>query len=407
LAASDPLVAALDAATADLSPGEPPGDALGVAVSGGGDSVALLLAAIERGPVRAVTVDHGLRAGSADEARWVADLCARHDVPHDVLTLALTPGAGLQARARAARYAALSGWARGRVAAVMLGHNRDDVGETLAMRLRRGVGVSGLAAMPEGWRDARGVRFLRPFLGLSRAGLRDWLRARGQDWIDDPSNDDAGFERVEIRQAMAALGWEAGALARSANALRQASDALDAQVAALAATVLGRDAAGDVLFDPLAVGEPEIARRIWAVALDHVGGARAPRAAELRGAMEAPDGDRRTLAGCVVTRSGIVRVAREPAACPGPVAATEPWDRRWRIVGPRVGGAQIGALGEDVTRTPWRETGLPRGSLMATPALRRDGGLVAAPVAGLGGGYAACLAGGPTAAIDGRDRVIR
>nr|WP_259944824.1 tRNA lysidine(34) synthetase TilS [Jannaschia sp. W003] len=365
--------------------------------------MALLLAAHEAGLLRgAATVDHGLRPEAAAEARWAAALCARLGVPHATLPLSLRDGPGLQDRARTARYAALAAWGAGRT--VLVGHTADDVAETLAMRLGRGVGLRGLAAMPDAW-EVDGTPFARPFLPLTRAHLRDWLRARGETWLEDPSNDDPRFERARLRAAMASLGWDAEALARSARALREASRSLGAHAAEIADRAVRETAAGEVLIEEAAIpeGAAEQRRRLWLFALARVGGRPAPRGAELARAMAATASH--ALAGCIVTPGAPVRIAREVAACPSPGPATAPWDG-WRVEGPALGALTVGALGDDVAQVPWRGTGLPRRALLATPALRRDGALVAAPVAGLAAGYRAALQRPPLAAAIRRHPAI-
>ena len=162
-ALAGPAGAVLDAARAGT---------LGVAVSGGSDSVALLLlvrawAAVSGREIAAVTVDHGLRAGSAGEAADVAALCARIDVAHDVLNWRGWDGRGnLQDHARRARRDLIADWAQERgIATVALGHTLDDQAETVVMRLARGSGVDGLAAMAV-VSQAACVVWLRPLLGL-------------------------------------------------------------------------------------------------------------------------------------------------------------------------------------------------------------------------------------------------
>jgi len=180
----------------------PPGP-LGVAISGGGDSTALLLLLhAARRAVLAVTVDHGLRPESAAEAAAVGALCAARGIPHDTLVWAEGPESGnLQARARQARRRLIADWARGRgIGDVALGHTLDDQAETVLLRLARGSGVDGLAAMAA-VAEGDGVRWHRPLLGIGRGALRDWLRGEGVAWIDDPSNEDPRFDRVRVRAA--------------------------------------------------------------------------------------------------------------------------------------------------------------------------------------------------------------
>ncbi|WGH79376.1 tRNA lysidine(34) synthetase TilS [Jannaschia ovalis] len=376
-------MAASDAVARALSGLEGPA---GIAISGGGDSTALLLLAQEAGhPLRAATVDHGLRDSSAAEARAVAGLCDARGIPNDILILSLNPGPALQARARDARYAALADWARAQdLAAVLLGHSADDVAETLLMRLADGAGLDGLARMRADFTRG-GTRFLRPLLDASRAELRAVVEAAGLTPIEDPSNTDTGFERVRVRRAMAALDLEPAHLARSAAALRDAADALEDRTRAAARAICTADR-GDWLIDRagLAALPRDLARRVLLAGLRWIGGGdHPPRHAEQLELMERiAAGAPATLAGCLLTPEGeTLRLAREPAAAaavpdaaPGTV-----WDGRWTVEGPD-DKARIHALGAAVSQTDWRASGLPRRSLMAAPAAFRDGALVAAPL---------------------------
>ena len=204
---------------------------MGVAVSGGPDSLALLLLAAEvlPGRVEAATVDHGLRPESADEARDVAAICGALDVPHEVLTVTLEPG-NVQSEARAARYAALSGWMDRRgLAALATAHHADDQAETLLMRLNRASGVAGLAGVrARGLVPGTELPLLRPLLGWRRAELAAIVEAAGIVAAQDPSNTDDRFDRARIRKAMAGADWlDIAALAESASNLADADAALD------------------------------------------------------------------------------------------------------------------------------------------------------------------------------------
>ena len=204
---------------------------MGVAVSGGPDSLALLLLAAEvlPGRVEAATVDHGLRPESADEARDVAAICGALDVPHEVLTVTLEPG-NVQSEARAARYAALSGWMDRRgLAALATAHHADDQAETLLMRLNRASGVAGLAGVrARGLVPGTELPLLRPLLGWRRAELAAIVEAAGIVAAQDPSNTDDRFDRARIRKAMAGADWlDIAALAESAANLADADAALD------------------------------------------------------------------------------------------------------------------------------------------------------------------------------------
>ncbi|MCG6112099.1 MAG: tRNA lysidine(34) synthetase TilS [Paracoccus sp.] len=362
--------------------------ALGLAVSGGGDSVALMQVAAEWAQGRRVmvaTVDHGLREGSDAEAEDVARAARALGLPHAILLWRRDTQAGnLMAQARDARLRLLSGWARRNdLPAVALGHTADDLAETLLMRLARGSGVDGLSAMAD-WRDAFDMRWLRPMLGAGRAELRDWLRARDVGWIDDPTNDNADYDRVRARQAIAALGLDVSGLARSAAHIAEARDAL-AEYAALVSKETEFDRGSLILpRRPLRDAPPEIRRRILVAACRWVTGADyPPRRATLIHALEAVLAQGRvTLDGAMISPTGSgLRVTREAAAAlRAPAVADGPWDRRWRVAGLEP-GQRLAALGVDaLSRLPWRDSGLLRDEAAASPAIWQDGALIAAPL---------------------------
>jgi tRNA(Ile)-lysidine synthase len=375
-----------------------PAGRLGVAVSGGGDSVALLLLLIAAGrEVAAVTVDHRLRAEGAGEAAAVAALCAGRGVPHATLAWEGWDGRGnLQDAARRARRRLIAAWARGRgLAAVALGHTLDDQAETVVMRLARGSGVDGLSGMLPAV-EADGVRWVRPLLGVRRAALREWLAAEGVAWAEDPSNEDLRFDRVRARAALpvlAGLGVGAERLAATAAAMARAREALERATAELARRCLEDGGAGDLVLDPLpfAAAAEELRLRLLSGALMWVSGAAyRPRLVRLQAAMAAVEGGRvghgLTLHGCVLrARGGRVAIRRELArmADAAPLAAGR-WDGRWEIEGapPAGEGLTIGALGAGgLARLGARPPGPAREALAATPAIWRAGELVAAPVA--------------------------
>ena len=204
---------------------------LGVAVSGGPDSLALLLLAQAAlpGQIAAATVDHGLRPANADEAAMVAELCAGLGVPHATLPVTLAEG-NVQAEARAARYAALAEWmTTGGITALATAHHADDQAETLLLRLNRGSGVAGLAGVRlRGTVPDTRLPLIRPLLGWRRAELGEIVKAAGLNAADDPSNRDDRFDRVRIRKALAAADWlDVPALAASAGHLADGDAALD------------------------------------------------------------------------------------------------------------------------------------------------------------------------------------
>ncbi len=196
-----------------------------IAVSGGSDSTGLLLAfhdaAIANGRrLLAATVDHRLRQGSAQEAVRVGALCARLGIEHFTLDWSGDkPATGLQAAARLARYRLLADLAaRTGSAAIVTGHTADDQAETIAMRSTRSqagaVGLSGMASAV--LVDSR-AWVVRPFLGIRRDEIRAFLNARSVGWIDDPSNDNAAFERVKVRAGLAGSQAVVQSMEKSAN----------------------------------------------------------------------------------------------------------------------------------------------------------------------------------------------
>jgi tRNA(Ile)-lysidine synthase len=215
--------------------------AIVLAVSGGPDSIALMwLAArwrstLARGPrLIAVTVDHGLRAEAAAEAREVKRLARTLDLPHRTMRwTGEKPKTGLPAAARTARYRLLAQAARACGAThILTAHTRDDQAETLLMRLLRGSGIGGLAAMArESERD--GVRLARPFLQVSKSQLVATLKKAKIGFADDPTNRDTNFTRPRLREIMpvlAAEGGDARNLARLASRLARANQAVEVLV---------------------------------------------------------------------------------------------------------------------------------------------------------------------------------
>lgn len=217
----------------DLAPLVAPDRTIGLAVSGGPDSLALLLLAAEARPLRveAATVDHALRSESRGEAEMVAEVCDRLGVPHRILTASWDerPETAIQERARAMRYRLLGEWARERrITALLTAHHLDDQAETVLMRLARGAGVRGLAGMRRVSRAPAGtVAIVRPLLGWRRLELEAVCAAAGLQAIEDPSNEDHRFERVRMRKALAEADWlDSVAVAESAGHLAEADGAL-------------------------------------------------------------------------------------------------------------------------------------------------------------------------------------
>ncbi|MDR2858037.1 MAG: tRNA lysidine(34) synthetase TilS [Novosphingobium sp.] len=209
----------------------PESGAIGLAVSGGPDSLALLLLATAAmpGEVEAATVDHGLRRESAAEAHGVAAICAALGVPHTILTVTVASG-NIQSEARRARYGALADWIAARkLAALLTAHHADDQAETLLLRLNRASGVAGLAgARARSVVPQTAIPLLRPLLGWRKAELAAIVGQAGITAAQDPGNADDRFDRARLRKALAGAGWlDVPAIAESAAHLADANAALD------------------------------------------------------------------------------------------------------------------------------------------------------------------------------------
>ena len=256
-----------------------PQDRIGIAVSGGPDSVALLLlaAAAFPGRIEAATVDHKLRAESNDEAMFVAGLCTGRSILHAILTLDGLPRGNVSAAARAARYAALDGWADARgIDWILTAHHADDQVETIIMRLNRGAGVAGLSGV-----RARHGRVVRPLLGWRRSELAGLCADAGIVPVDDPTNRDDRYDRARLRKSLASADWiNPLAVVESAGVLADADAAIEWAVDALEARHVTHQ--GAVSFDRHATDCPnEILRRLVLRCLRHVDPECAPRGVPL------------------------------------------------------------------------------------------------------------------------------
>jgi tRNA(Ile)-lysidine synthase len=262
---------------------------IGVAVSGGPDSLALLLlaAAARPGQVEAATVDHGLRPESRAEAEMVAGQCERIGVPHAILTVEwpAPPKSSLQARAREARYEMLGEWALASgLVDVATAHHADDQAETLLMRLARGAGIGGLGSVRVRRPLIPGVQLVRPLLSWRKAELAAVVAGAGIEPVDDPSNRDPRHDRVRMREWLKRADWaDPERLAASAAWLNEADEALDWALIPLVETRVTRDG-GALVVD--ATGLPrELQRRLLLAAFTDLGASR-PRGPELARALD-------------------------------------------------------------------------------------------------------------------------
>lgn len=246
-----------------------------LAVSGGPDSLALLILGYAACPDRiiAATVDHGLRPEAAAEAEFAADLCGRAGIGRTILRPPEPITGNLQSAARAARYALLAEHARANGCTwIATAHHGDDQIETLLMRLARGSGVDGLSGV-----RARNGQIIRPLLEFTKVELEAICANASIEPVRDPSNDDADFDRVAMRQWLASAEhpFTPARIQRSAAALADASEALGWMAEKLAKERISTDAEG-VTLD--ANGLPaELQRRLLLAALRAVDTEASPR----------------------------------------------------------------------------------------------------------------------------------
>jgi tRNA(Ile)-lysidine synthase len=328
---------------------------LALAVSGGPDSLALMLlvarwreAREARPELSVITVDHGLRASSREEAERVERMASSLGLGHAILTWdkAELPSARLQARARTARYDLMAAHCHAHgIPALVTAHTQDDQAETLLMRLKRGSGLDGLAAIPEKGSWA-GIAILRPLLDVPKARLVATLDDAGLHFISDPSNADPRFERARMRErtgALEALGLTPEALALSARRLRRSREALDAASRDFLARHSAMSETGYATLDraALATAPHDIALRALAHLIAAVGGGETPvqlaKLEKLLAALEASPDKAHTLGRCRLEPvSGRLGLFREVRAAGLPVARVRPgeralWDNRFTI----------------------------------------------------------------------------
>jgi tRNA(Ile)-lysidine synthase len=294
-----------------------PGDArIGIAVSGGPDSLALLLLANAARPsgIEAATVDHGLRAESADEAATVADICGKLGVSHRTLLADWPepPQANVQATARAMRYRLLNEWAIERgLSAIATAHHADDQAETLLMRLLRGSGVGGLGGTRAKRALSEEILLVRPLLGWRKAELEALVREAGLSPVDDPSNRDLKHDRSRIRQLLGTSDWlDPARLAASASAIRDADEAIDWALAPLIESRIRRDG-GTLVVEPSDLPR-ELKRRLLLAAFAELA-VPPPRGPDLMRAIEALEaGETASLSGLKLQGGATWRLSPAP-----------------------------------------------------------------------------------------------
>ena len=377
-----------------------------LAVSGGPDSLALLLlmerwcAGGARPAIHVLTVDHRLHPRSAQDAAFVARLATERGFAARILVRGgAAPRTGIEAAARSVRYRLLIDAAREIGAShIVLAHHRDDQAETFLMRLGRGSGVHGLAAMrPISVRE--GVMLFRPFLDIPKVRLAAVARAAGVEPVDDAANRDPRFLRTKLRALLpdlARAGLDAERLADMARQMALIADAIDAEASALLADTVAVDAFAVARLDAAGYGAAPEAVRLRALTrlLQAIGGGTYPPRGERLAALDAVlAGDaarsfRRTLAGTVIERAGEMALFyREGGRTGLPVievgdAFDGTWDHRFRLAIRNRGGdaVAIGPLGAaDARRVGGAARRSPTAALAALPSIRLKDRLISVP----------------------------
>jgi len=332
-------------------------DKLAIAVSGGNDSMALMLLAAkwrsqqEKQPeITILTVDHGLRVAAKEETAFVANNAIALGLDVEVLEGSIAnPETSIQAKARELRYQ-LMGEAMQRrgIDCLLTAHHQDDQAETVLMRLSRGTSVTGLGGMSK-LRVQSGICLVRPLLDVSRQRLEDFVKSTGFEVVNDPSNENSDFERVRWRKTMpvlAELGLKSDKISLSARRLRRADSALASISENLYEEQFVIDPFGCSFFDleELLSQPPEIGIRLLARAIDDAGG---ETSAPLLSRVEAlydhlgagiTNFKGLTLGGCfIVVKDGTCIVGREAGRLEIDQIFVQPgksirWDNRFQIV---------------------------------------------------------------------------
>jgi tRNA(Ile)-lysidine synthase len=377
---------------------------LAVAVSGGPDSLSLVILADRwarerQGEICALTVDHRLRPESTTEIRLLHRWLSTRAIRHEILTWSADkPAGGIQEAARRARYALLTDWCQKHGCLHLLtAHHREDQAETHLIRCRASSGADGLAGM-SAIRELTACRILRPLLGVAKARLAALLEAEGQPFITDPSNRDPTFERSLLRTTGAVpVGTGFVALLNDIRNLGHERAVHERECDRLLAQTVVLHPAGFGVLDPgLALAPSEIAQRVFQAIIAAIGGrpypARREQVARLHRILAAADRRGHTLGGCQFIRwrnrilvlrelTGAARAVRLP---PGTRLL---WDHRFSIALPATadGAVTIGYLGRagvvelNRLKLERRHCGLPRLVYPILPAVWDEEGIAAVP----------------------------
>lgn len=377
-----------------------------LAVSGGSDLMALMrlvarwhggLDPHARSNIHVVTVDHALRPEAAAEADFVVREAALLGLPAQVLRWdGPHPVTGVPAAARDARYRLMADVCRQQQAVLVTAHTLDDQAETMVMALARGAGVDGLSAM-QLKTELNGLTIVRPFLEIARARLRATLTQSGASWVEDPTNHDAAYERVRVREVLNLVeqeGVSRADLARSSRRLSRARAALAHAADTLMGDAVVHEVSGfaRIMREPFFRAPDEIQLRCVLATARAYGGGMAQSLAGAEGVldwMQAGTGNARTFAGCrIARRSAEFVVGREGERINEAPMRIEPgkcvagWDRRYHVsTGREAGQIELMVLRDvDKNLLPDRPATVPDFVWQGLPVAIAAGNQVIMPV---------------------------
>jgi len=358
---------------------------LAVAVSGGSDSMGLLLLLSEWCKVnnlnlRVVSVNHQLRQEARKECEFVAQVANGLGWTHQTLYWKSDGSRGnLSLKAREGRYRTMSEWClKNGIDDVFLGHTLNDQAESVLMELKRKAGVDGLSAMPKTLRRF-GVTWIRPILDYSRVEIQEYLRANKQEWIFDPSNEDCRRTRIQFRNLMPELekvGITSESLARVASNLQKTRQVVQYIIREKAKEIVSVSEVGEYMLNgdywelPEEIREKLLARIIQFLSGDHY----RPRQSAVNNCLVRTRSVNSSTIGNFVVQKGnnnCVRIFGDSRKRTDTVDSNQLWNNRWRVSGVPDTGLRLGMLNTQ----GYKKLNLPinkeitHGALLASPAL--------------------------------------
>ena len=392
----------------DAMIGIPKGD-IGVGVSGGGDSLALMLLSAEwaqnnNRTLKAVTIDHGLRSGSSLECDHVKRISDGLSIEHTTLKWLMEPIGNLQNAARNARHELLLEWTKKqKLSVVLLGHTLDDNAETIVIKLIRGSGIDGLAGIEKNIK-INGLNIFRPLINTPREDLRSYLRVKKITWIDEPSNFDERFERIKVRNflpSLSGVGLTPKKLVKLASHMRRAKEALNWQVSNFARQHVQQTIWGDleINLNEFVKIPKEHQFRLLSSGLRWISGkVYKPRFQSLERLLNAITsrklGKSMSLMGCIIKYDGNwLKLSREFSAISRPSLALEPnfvWEKKWQIKVDleKLNIAIVGPLGKNGLEQigGYNRIKIPQKSLICSVAMFENEKLLCVPIISYGSG---------------------